>query len=94
MQRRQLVLVFGPLLQDAAGAPSSSPSHARAFDHAGPSDNGDSTPVRIDFRILKYVGILEINHFVAPWLAYMHSYRRLVAALTGNHARLGADVVR
>jgi hypothetical protein len=68
--------------------------HARVFDHAGPSSAGDNAPVRIAFRILEYVGIREINHFVAPWLAYMPPYRRFAAALAGDHARLGADVVR
>jgi hypothetical protein len=68
--------------------------HARVFDHAGPSGAGESAPVRIAFRILENVGIREIMHFVAPWLAYMHPYRRFADALTGDHARLGADVVR
>ena len=68
--------------------------HARVFDHAGPSGASESALVRIAFRILEYVGIREMNHFVAPWLAYMHPYRRFAAALTDDHARLGADVVR
>jgi hypothetical protein len=68
--------------------------HARVFDHAGPSSAGDNAPVRIAFRILEYVGIREINHFVAPWLAYMPPYRRFAAAFTDDHARLGANVVR
>jgi len=68
--------------------------HARVFDHAGPSGAGDSAPVRIAFRSMEYVGIREINDFVAQWLAYMPPYRRFAAALTDDHARLGADVVR
>ena len=68
--------------------------HARVYDHAGPSDTCDSVFEHIAFRILEYVGIREINHFVAPWLAYMHPYRRFADALAGGHARLGADVVR
>jgi hypothetical protein len=43
---------------------------------------------------MEYVGIREINDFVAQWLAYMPPYRRFAAALTDDHARLGADVVR
>jgi len=43
---------------------------------------------------MEYVGIREINDFVAQWLAYMLPYRRFAAALTDDHARLGADVVR
>jgi hypothetical protein len=68
--------------------------HARVFDHAGPSGAGDNVPVRIAFRNLEYVGIRNMNDFVAQWLAYMYPYRRFVAALTDDHARLGADVVR
>jgi hypothetical protein len=68
--------------------------HARVFDHAGPSGAGDSAPVRVAFRISENVGIREIMHFVAPWLAYMHPYRRFADVLADAHARLGADVVR
>ena len=68
--------------------------HARVFDHAGPSSTSESAPVRVAFRSLEYVGIRDLNDFVAQWLAYMLPYRRFAAALTGDHARLGADVVR
>ena len=68
--------------------------HARVFDHAGPSGASDNAPVRIAFRSLEYVGIRNMNDFVAQWLAYMHPYRRFAAALTDGHARLRAEVVR
>jgi hypothetical protein len=68
--------------------------HARVYDHAGPSCACDGALVRIAFRILEYVGIREINHFVAPWLACMLPYRRFADTLADGHARLGADVVR
>jgi hypothetical protein len=54
----------------------------------------DSALVRIAFRSLEYVGIRNMNDFVAPWLAYMPPYRRFAVALADAHARLGADVVR
>ena len=38
------------------------------------------------------VGVPDRVVFEAQWLAYALPYRRFAAALTGNDARLGADV--
>jgi hypothetical protein len=51
-------------------------------------------PVRVAFRFRNGVGTRDMNLCEAQWLACVLPYRRFVAALTGDRARLGADVVR
>src|SRR5450756_572646 len=51
-------------------------------------------PVRVAFRFRNGVGTRDINLCEAQWLAFVLPYRRFAAALTGDRARLGADVVR
>jgi hypothetical protein len=51
-------------------------------------------PVRVAFRSSHGVGCPGLASFVAQWLAYALPCRRFVLALTGNNARLGADVDR
>jgi len=51
-------------------------------------------PVRVAFRIRNGVGTRDMNLCEAQWLAYVLPYRRFAVALTDDHARLGADVVR
>jgi hypothetical protein len=51
-------------------------------------------PVRVAFRFRNGVSARDINLYEAQWLAYVLPYRRFAAALTGDHARLGVDVVR
>ena len=46
------------------------------------------------FRVLERVGIRDINHFVAPWLACTFPCRRFADILTDARARLGGDVAR
>jgi len=54
----------------------------------------DNASVRVAFRFAESVGVSGSASFAAQWLAYAFPYRRFVPALTGNDARLGADVVR
>jgi hypothetical protein len=51
-------------------------------------------PVRVAFRFRNGVGTRDMNLCEAQWLAYVLPYRRFAAALTGDRARLGADVDR
>jgi hypothetical protein len=51
-------------------------------------------PVRVAFRFRNGVGTRDMNLCEAQWLAYVLPYRRFAVALTDDHARLGADVVR
>ena len=51
-------------------------------------------PVRVAFRIRNGVGTRDMNLCEAQWLACVLPYRRFAAALTGDRARLRADVVR
>lgn len=46
------------------------------------------------FRVLKRVGIRDMNHFLAPWLACTFPCRRFADILTDARARLGGDVAR
>ena len=50
-------------------------------------------PIRVAFRIRNGVGTRDNNLCEAQWLAYVLLYRRFAAALTGDCARLEADVV-
>jgi hypothetical protein len=50
-------------------------------------------PTRIAFRIRNGVGTRDKNLCEAQWLACVLLYRRFAAALTGDCARLEADVV-
>ena len=50
-------------------------------------------PKRVAFRIRNGVGTRDNNLCEAQWLAYVLLYRRFAAALTGDCARLEADVV-
>ena len=50
-------------------------------------------PIRVAFRIRNGVGTRDKNLYEAQWLACVLLYRRFAAALTGDCARLGADVV-
>jgi hypothetical protein len=54
----------------------------------------DIVPVRVAFRNENSVGTRDNSSFAAQWLACAHPCRRFTAALTGNSARLGADVDR
>ena len=51
-------------------------------------------PVRVAFRFRNGVGTRDMNLCEAQWLAYVLPYRRFAAALTGDRARLGADMDR
>jgi hypothetical protein len=51
-------------------------------------------PVRIAFRFRNGVGTRDMNLCETQWLAYVLPSRRFAAALTGDRARLGADVDR
>ena len=51
-------------------------------------------PIRDAFRIRNGVGTRDKNLYEAQWLACVLLYRRFAAALTGDCARLEADVVR
>jgi hypothetical protein len=69
-------------------------AHARVFDHAGLSGHSRSRarPCRLpSSQRRRHPGK---NLFEAQWLAYALPYRRFVPALTGDNARLGADVDR
>ena len=68
--------------------------HARFYDHAGSAGTRDVAPARIAFHVLERVGIRDINHFVAPWLAYTFPCRRFADLLADARARLGGDVAR
>lgn len=68
--------------------------HARVYDHAGSAGTRDVAPARIAFHVLERVGIRDINHFVAPWLACTFPCRRFADLLTDARARLGGDVAR
>jgi hypothetical protein len=48
----------------------------------------------VAFRSSQGVGCSGVGFFVAQWLAYALPCRRFAAALAGDTARLGADVVR
>jgi hypothetical protein len=50
-------------------------------------------PIRVAFRIRNGVGTRDKNLCEAQWLACVLLYRRFAAALTGDCARLEADVV-
>ena len=50
-------------------------------------------PTRVAFRIRNRVGTRDKNLCEAQWLACVLLYRRFAAALTGDCARLEADVV-
>jgi len=50
-------------------------------------------PKRVAFRIRNGVGTRDKILCEAQWLAYVLLYRRFAAALTGDCARLEADVV-
>src|SRR3954454_19318862 len=50
-------------------------------------------PIRVAFRIRNGVGTPDNNLCEAQWLAYAFPYRRFADALTGDCARLRADVV-
>jgi len=60
----------------------------------GRSGTRAGAPARVAFRHEYGVGAREKNPFAAQWLAYALPYRRFAAALTDDHARLGADVDR
>ena len=51
-------------------------------------------PTRVAFRIRNGVGTRDKNLCEAQWLACVLLYRRFASALTGDCARLEADVVR
>jgi len=51
-------------------------------------------PVRVAFRFRNGVGTRDMNLCEAQWLAYVLPYRRFAATLTGDCARLGANVDR
>jgi hypothetical protein len=53
----------------------------------------DVAPLRVAFHSVNGVGIRD-NSFAAQWLAYALPCRRFALTLTGNDARLGADVDR
>jgi hypothetical protein len=59
----------------------------------GRPDTRARAPVHIAFRLRNDVGARD-NLFEAQWLAYALPYRRFIPALTGDNARLGADVDR
>ncbi|MGA7167412.1 MAG: hypothetical protein WBX37_26210 [Pseudolabrys sp.] len=50
-------------------------------------------PIRVAFRIRNGVGTRDNNLCEAQWLACVLLYRRFAAVLTGDCARLEADVV-
>lgn len=54
----------------------------------------DSAPMCVAFRSMEYVGIRDMNDFVAQWLACPLPCRRFSTDLAINAARLGANVVR
>jgi hypothetical protein len=64
---------------------STTPGHPGTRAHA---------PVCIAFHLRKSVGTREMNLYGAQWLAYVLPYRRFVVVLTGDYARLGANVDR
>ena len=51
-------------------------------------------PVCVAFHLRNSVGTRDINLYGAQWLAYVLPYRRFAAALTGDYARLRANVDR
>jgi hypothetical protein len=53
----------------------------------------NGAPGRIAFHQRNGVGTQIDVAFAAQWLAYAIPYRRFAATLTGDAARLGADVV-
>src|SRR5262249_15574030 len=69
-------------------------THARVFDHAGPTGARDGAPAHIAFRCLNGVGTRSFTPFAAQWLACALPYRRFTTPLADCGARLGADVVR
>jgi hypothetical protein len=64
---------------------STTPGHPGTRAHA---------PVCIAFHLRKSVGTRDMNLYGAQWLAYVLPYRRFVVVLTGDYARLGANVDR
>ena len=59
----------------------------------GRVDTRFHAPTRVAFRIRNGVGTRDNNLCEAQWLACVLLYRRFAAALTGDCARLEADVV-
>jgi len=59
----------------------------------GRVDTRFHAPKRVAFRIRNGVGTRDKILCEAQWLAYVLLYRRFAAALTGDCARLEADVV-
>ena len=59
----------------------------------GRLDASVHAPIRVAFRIRNGVGARDKNLCEAQWLACVLPYRRFAAALTGDCARLRADVV-
>ena len=53
-----------------------------------------TAPVRVAFRVANGVGARNYRAFAAQWLACALPCRRFAGALTGDSARLGADVDR
>jgi len=51
-------------------------------------------PVCVAFHLRNSVGTRDMNLYGAQWLAYAFPYRRFAAALTGDNARLRANVDR
>ena len=51
-------------------------------------------PVCVAFHLRNGVGTRDMNLYGAQWLAYVLPYRRFAAALTGDNARLRANVDR
>jgi hypothetical protein len=57
----------------------------------GRTDTRNIAPVHIAFRDSDHVGAQNYQAFAAQWLAYALPCRRLLDALAGADARLGAD---
>ena len=53
-----------------------------------------TAPVRVAFRVANGVGARNYRAFAAQWLACALPCRRFAGTLTGDDARLGADVDR
>ena len=63
-------------------------------DDAEPPGTRVPAPGRVAFRLANGVGARNYRAFAAQWLACVLPCRRFAAALTGDAARLGADVDR
>lgn len=59
-----------------------------------PTGARDSAPGGVAFHVLERVGIRDINHIVAQWLARTYPCRRFGDLLAGTAARLGANADR